>query len=141
MALLVTCSLEHILIQVPESEGPQTIGQWGPVVGLVTTLFVIFLIRRRVPTPNPHNSQYMRPRQGEDDLFSYRPSQLSQPGQPDQRWYWKNRIIVASIKEWRDLKDWWRDPIMVSREHRHEEFTPENPPPAVVPREPPVQTV
>ncbi|KAI1425513.1 hypothetical protein F5Y12DRAFT_714186 [Xylaria sp. FL1777] len=113
---------------IPESEGIQAVGQWGPIVGLAWTLTLAYCFRFLVPKPKSHHYEELG--EGEYDPFAYEPSQ------EEQAWFWKYRILATPVREWRDLKHWFRDPIAASIEIEHSEHnqpTEQNPPVIITP--------
>ncbi|KAI1346852.1 hypothetical protein F5Y01DRAFT_296848 [Xylaria sp. FL0043] len=110
----LTIKLERLWLgEIPESEGIQAIGQWGPIVGLAITLILAALFRWSTPEPESHS--YKELAEGEYDPFAYEPSQTK------QAWYWKYRALAAPVNEWNDLNNWLRNPTSASQEIEHRE--------------------
>ncbi|KAI0966513.1 hypothetical protein F4678DRAFT_288300 [Xylaria arbuscula] len=124
--LAVTMRVEMVwLSQIPESEELQEIGQWGPIVGLGVTFILAALFRWFAPEPNSHHHSELG--EGEYDPFTYEASVAG------QAWFWKYQILAAVVKEWRDLKKWFRNPIVSSQEfvrNEQQELVEQTPPTA-----------
>ncbi|KAJ8133020.1 hypothetical protein O1611_g603 [Lasiodiplodia mahajangana] len=124
--LLIVVELElGFFNEIPESEAPQTAGQWGPaVVGLG---FTFLLARWLEPTLETHESVGLF--RGEHDAFSH------ENGQRVHGWYWKYSIFATPLRELRDLRAWYRNPTLASQENEISKTTQQNTPPTSRPRD------
>ncbi|KAI0112277.1 hypothetical protein GGR51DRAFT_61917 [Nemania sp. FL0031] len=87
--------------RIPESEGPDAIGQWGPVVGLAASLGLAVVVRQISATPSENG--YIEVAADDTDPFAFGGSQAG------AEWYWKYRVIAALVKERNDFRSWWRN--------------------------------
>ncbi|KAK8063394.1 hypothetical protein PG996_008046 [Apiospora saccharicola] len=99
---------ETLPLELPESEGPAAIGQWGPWVGFCLSGLLVILYELRKKQEN-------REQRG-DRLPLIAGDELDLAGNRDvnaQRWpYWRiTKAVEIVVGEWRDLRTWWRDPI------------------------------
>ncbi|KAI1290697.1 hypothetical protein F5Y03DRAFT_377823 [Xylaria venustula] len=137
LLLSVTIRLEMVWLgQIPESEGLQAIGQWGPIVGLGITFILAALFRWFAPEPKSLDHSELG--EGEYDPFAYEPSQAG------QAWFWKYQALAALVKEWRDLKKWFTNPTVSSQQfvrNEQQETVEQIPPTAATPADLPDDTV
>ncbi|KAI0102800.1 hypothetical protein GGR51DRAFT_562255 [Nemania sp. FL0031] len=119
--VLVVLELELVFFNgIPESEGLQAVGQWGPAVGLGVTFLLAIILRWLFPEHDFH--RYLELEKREHDVFSY------DTDQREQGWYWKYPILAFPIQELRDLRAWYRSPTLTSQENKINEPTQQSTP-------------
>ncbi|KAI1127028.1 hypothetical protein F5Y10DRAFT_293147 [Nemania abortiva] len=91
---------------IPESEGPDAIGQWGPAVGLAASLGLACVVRQL--SPKPADNVYTEVAGDEPDLFAFEGNQTG------VEWYWKYRALAALVKERNNFMSWWRNSTLSS---------------------------